>query len=673
MDRLSAFYKLDCGGLVAVLIGLFLSVTQSARAAEVIPGEVVLFLQKHCIRCHQGEQANGKIDLALLASAHDETARNFKTWKLAVQLVTAGEMPPADEPQPNDKEREHLRSWYRRQFETVAARPGRFTVRRLSVIEYRNTLESLFGFPLKVAGADSQQTKFETSLVIKLMPVDPKGPSGFTNDTSHNPLTAVTWERYAYLADAAISQLFSSAGQKELQAYTGPLDSTGLQQQQAAQLLKRFQYRAWRRLPDEESLASHRHSLAGKQGPHLIEAVQRELKTILMSPEFIYRGLLAARQPGEVAAVDSFELAERLSYFLWSDMPDEELFSAAQSGEILRPEKFRQQVARMLKSPQSRALAEVFAVEWLLLDEIDNATREVAYAAALKGQPVEFIHDLISRDRPLREIIQSRSEFVNLYLANFYAADAEQLSRNTQRSGVEQETLPLERIQLEQTPGRGGLLTMPGVLIMNKGAIQRGTWLLERILGDPLGEPPPDVPPVQPQKPGQKLSFRERFAVHRANQACAVCHDRIDPLGFVFESYNERGGFLLAVDAGQQMVGKYRPLKNLNKSKAATTDNVLDTSGILPTGERFQDVEELKGILTGSQWPKVVENLVRQTLSYALCRELTATDEPVVAELTTQLAQPGVTWGDLIQAVAGSMPFQQAYYEAPRADVAPAR
>jgi hypothetical protein len=339
-------------------------------------------------------------------------------------------------------------------------------------------------------------------------------------------------------------------------------------------------------------------------------------------------------------------------------MPDEELLAMAASGELADSETFSAQIDRLLASPRSRSLAEVFAVQWLLLDEIDNLTKEVPYAAALKGQPIEHIYDLIVRDRPLRELIDSRVEFVNLYLMGYYRPDGNQLTVRQRRAGVERETLPLERIELNGTIGRGGLLTMPGILMMNHGAIQRGTWMLQRILGEHLGEPPANVPPVKPAKPGQRLSFRERFAEHRANATCAACHDRIDPLGFAFEAYNEQGGFRLAPDAAQQR------LRNVGlRGKPEEIDlTEIDASGTLPSGERFNNFEELKGILTGSQWPRIVENLVRQMYAYAMCRALQPGDEPIVEELTAKLAQPDATWRDLVREIAGSTAFRMTAF-----------
>jgi cytochrome c553 len=638
-----------------------LAMAQPAHCAEPFPADVQAFLRSHCVRCHGDKKAQGKLNLESLMKREADLAAQFKTWKAVTERVAAREMPPAESDQPTETEREAFARWYKNRFMTGNGKPTAFRVRRLSTHEYRRTMESLFGFPLTVATTKSEQTKSESSLILKLMPPDPRGPSGYTNDTSGNPITANVWEKYAYIADAAIVRLFSDEERASLERMAGPIAAKGLSPDQAARLLDTFQTRAWRRPPGGEARARHVELTRGLAGDKLIAVLKTEMKLILMSPEFLYRGLLASTAPTGEDRMDGFELAERLSYLFWADMPDEELVEAAAAGKLSTPSGFEQQVHRLLASPKARSLAERFGTQWLELDTLDKVSNEPAYAAALKGQPVELLHDLIARNRPLLELLDTRTEFVNAYLINYYAEDLDRFPATRRRPGVELEVLPMERMELEKTTGRSGLLTLPGILTMNKDPIQRGRWVLERLLGEHIGEPPPNVPPVKPAKGGANLSFRERFAVHRANKACASCHDRIDPIGFAFDVFNESGGYRLAPNVGDQKVGK----AGAKKIQTPGTMPVVDTSGVLPSGERFKDFGEFKRLLNTKLWPRVVENLVRQTLSYALCRPLQATDEPVVAELTTRLAKPGATWGDLMLGVANSGPFREATYLAP--------
>jgi hypothetical protein len=366
----------------------------------------------------------------------------------------------------------------------------------------------------------------------------------------------------------------------------------------------------------------------------LVDATRFELKALLMSPGFLYRGLLMETQPGKTQAVDDFELAERLSYFLWADMPDRELFDLAASGQLKQSETLRQQTERMLNSPKAFNLAEDWAVQWLLLEDIVEVSTDVPFVVALKSQPIDFIHYLISEDRPILELVDSKVEFINVLTARYYDKDRKQLAPYARPKGIENEIVPNQKIQLIETAGRGGILTMPGLLAMNRGPIVRGTWILERILGEFLPDPPANVGQVRANKEGETLTFRQRFEQHRAQSTCAICHDKIDPLGFVLESYDPNGTLM----------------QNLGS---------IDTSGNLPSGEAFTNVDDLKRILVTSQCETVVRNVVVQLLSYALCRKLEFYDQPVVDEITQQMLKSKGTYRQLIHTIVNSLPFRE--------------
>jgi len=173
---------------------------------------------------------------------------------------------------------------------------------------------------------------------------------------------------------------------------------------------------------------------------------------------------------------------------------------------------------------------------------------------------------------------------------------------------------------------------------MNRGPIQRGTWLLRRILGVRLGEPPADIPPIKPSPRGQNLTFRERFERHRSDASCARCHEKIDPLGFSLDHYDVKGQFLQNKDA------------------------LPDASGKLPTGESFKNYAELKEILVTSQKEKIVRNSVERTLSYAMCRKLTRHDQPTIDLITKNIVKDNGTWKDLFVEIVNSLPFRETIF-----------
>ncbi|MGY8654324.1 MAG: DUF1592 domain-containing protein [Verrucomicrobiia bacterium] len=638
------------GALALAITCLF---SPSALSASSFETDVKPFLATYCLECHGGgKKVKGKVDFTKIKTQADLDA-HFETWETAIELMREGEMPPDAAKQPNADDLAKIYGWYQKRFvESVEAHPGTFKPRRLSAHEYRNTLRSVLGFDLEVAIIEAEQTVIEKSLVLKLLPTDPPGKSGFKNDTSGNPLTTVIWDQYSYLADSALEELFSTKRRKELAVLAGPISDDGFSPANAEKLIRSFVPRALRRTAPEEKFAGMLSKLS--PGKDLVAALKVELKTILMSPGFIYRGLLMNGAPGKIQPVDDFELAERLSYFLWADMPDAELFKLAAAKQLSQPAIFKGQVTRMLDSPRSRNLAEDFAVQWLSLTEIEQfRKRQFPFAEALKNQPIEFMDHLFREDRPLMELIDSKTTFINHHIAKFYPGDRRQMTAYKKPKGIEQQNVPVQRITLEQTEGRGGLLTMPGVVAMNKGPVLRGTWMLERILGEHLPDPPADVGQVPPNRRGEKLTFRQRFEQHRSNPTCAVCHDKIDPLGFALQAYDAEGTFIASAD--------YKPSKKLKKNAKADDPRSVDTSGKLPSGETFGNFEELKQILMTTAKERIIRNIVKQTMSYALCRKLEIHDQPTVEKIVKELHETDGTWRDLIQQVVNSLPFRQTH------------
>jgi len=375
----------------------------------------------------------------------------------------------------------------------------------------------------------------------------------------------------------------------------------------------------------------------------LVETVKFELKAVLMSPAFFTRGLLMEGEPGKQQPVDAFELAERLSYFLWESAPDSELMKAAADGSLRDPEALAAQVDRMLSEPGAGSLAESFGVQWLGLNTLDEMIKDPVGLHAFKTEPIEFLNYLFTEDRPVMELIDSKITFVNQGISGFYSKDRHKLTPFTSTRGIERQTTPHQRLELEHTEGRGGILTMPGILKMNAGAITRGTWMLRNILGVQLGDPPADVPPIQPVPRGENLSFREQFERHRADATCARCHEKIDPLGFALDGYDAKGQFTQASD-----------FKNPKKNAKP-----VDTSGKLPSGETFEDFAGLKAILLTSQREAIVRNIVSRTFAYALCRQLERGDQPAVDAITENLCKNDGTWKSLFIQVANSLPFRE--------------
>lgn len=629
---------------------------KSTGFAASSPEPIRPFLEQYCVKCHGGEKVKGKLDFVSLLESEETLEEHFELWSSVREVLEFEEMPPEDELQPGDSDRKHFLAWYQEHFvDSVEAKPALFEPRRLSVNEYRNTLRSLLGFDLELEIFEAEQTVTEKSLVRKLLPTDPPGESGFTNDTHGNPLTTVIWDQYAYLVDRGLDELFSPDRTAEREGLLGPRRDGEFTVEEAKHTLRTFASRAWRRQVTAKELEPFFRSVEGAGGDELMDSVKREMKTMLMSSRFFYRGLLAEGSAGEQTKVDAHELGERLSYFLWADMPDEELSRLAESGELAEPAVLKGQIERLLDDPASRNLAENFAVEWLALDGVKGVSNNPPVSDALVSQPLDFVDYLFREDRPLMELVDSEITFVNVHTAKFYPVDRKQMTGYQKQKGIEVESLPNQRIKIEHNAeSRGGILTMPGVLAMNRGPVIRGTWMLERILGDHLGEPPPNVGQVPVNQGGEKLSFRELFEKHRANVTCAVCHDKIDPIGFSLQAYSDQGVYLRSKEAIEANRKK--------KDSGAIKIPSLDTSGQLPTGETFTDFAGLKTILMTTQRRAVVRNLVERTLAYALCRKLKIYDQPTIDEITDRLIENDGTFRELVHEVVFSLPFQETIF-----------
>lgn len=614
-------------------------------------------LEKNCLDCHGGKKVKGKVDFSKILTEKDADA-NFELWETVVEVIEAGEMPPEDKTPLGEEDQKTIVDWYEERSQaSIEAKATIFKPRRLSGPEYRNTLRSLFGFDLEVAVVKAEQTVVsDSSLVLKLLPTDPPGASGFINDTHRARLSPNIWDQYLHLSNAALEKLFSKSGRTQLGEFLSASlpdewQPEDLSQKQAERLIRTFVPRALRRPAPENQLSRMLSVISGKGGAELLTATKFELRAVLMSPQFFYRGLLMKGEPGKQQAVDSFELAERLSYFLWEDRPDEELTRLALDGSLSDEKILNAQVSRMLVSPKARSLAESFGAQWLGIDSLDELVgKDPIRHHALKNQAIDFLNYLFTEQRPVMELIDSKVTFVNQGTSGFYGKDRQRMKRYTKSKGIERQRTPNQKLELVHAEGRGGLLTMPGILTMNQGPIQRGTWMLRRIMGVEVGEPPADTPPIKGSPRGKNLSFRERFEAHRSNPSCARCHVKIDPLGFALEAYDRNGQFL---DSSERLKGK---------------PSTIDSSGKLPSGETFKNFAELKSILSTSQQEVIVRNIVEQTLSYALCRKLTRSDQAVVDAISENLCENKGTWSSLFQQVANSVPFRETMIEATSKD-----
>ncbi len=394
--------------------------------------------------------------------------------------------------------------------------------------------------------------------------------------------------------------------------------------------LKEFATHAYRRPVEETEVERIMQVIRARRsaGRSSTQAYADGLKTVLCSPSFLY--LEESDQP----ELSSFALASRLSYFLWSSMPDHQLLELAAADELRQPEVLRQQVERMLNDPKSDSLVEGFLDSWLALRELgatppDRGEFQDFYHydldRAMRRETFLFTRHVIDESLALVNFLNSDFTFVNKPLARLYGLQPPSSSE-------------FELVRF-QDPRRGGLLGQASILTLTANGIDtspvvRGVWLLENILGTPPSPPPPDVEPLDPDIRGA-TTIREQLEKHRSNASCLDCHRKMDPLGFALENFDP--------------IGRWRESYGKNKK--------VDASGELPGGKKFQNVVGLKKILVQQQ-DQFARAVTEKLLAYAMGRHLAATDRPHVEVILSETQDAGYRLRDIIQRVVLSEPFR---------------
>jgi len=415
----------------------------------------------------------------------------------------------------------------------------------------------------------------------------------------------------------------------------------------AARVIERFATRAFRRqvAGGEVARLAKFVTLAMENGDSFETGIQLAVEAVLVSPHFLYRVEIDRRprdnkkdkaKLGEPFAINDEELASRLSYFLWSSMPDDELLGLALAKKLRQPEVLDAQARRMLKDPKAQALVENFGDQWLQIRNLKTASPD-------RGQFPGFNDTL--RDSMLREtelflaaVIREDRSVLDLIDADFTYLD-EPLARHYGISGV---TGPgFRRVSLAGTDGmRGGVLTQASVLTVTSNAtrtspVKRGKWILEQILGTPPPAAPPDVPELADNKEGAILvgTLRQRMEQHRADPGCASCHNRMDPLGFGFENYD-------AVGASRRLDG----------------GSPIDPSGVLPGGATFQGPKELKAILK-ARGKEFAHCLAEKMTTFALGRGVDYYDACAIDKIVEAMSQRDYRFSELVVEIVKSEPF----------------
>jgi hypothetical protein len=367
--------------------------------------------------------------------------------------------------------------------------------------------------------------------------------------------------------------------------------------------------------------------------------IRLALQKILVSPEFLFRVELdPVNAPvGSVHRVSDIELASRLSFFLWSSIPDEELLQVAERGGLSDPVMLERQVKRMMADPRSRSLVQNFVGQWLFLRNIPGIQPDVTaftyfddnLRQAMAKETELVVESSMHEDRPVIDLLKTDYTFVNQRLAEHYGI--------TGIYGNEFRRIPVTDTKRQGLLGHASLMAVTSYPNRTAPTI-RGKWVLEQLLGTPPPPPPPNVPALKEEASGKVLTMRQRMEEHRVSPQCAVCHRIMDPIGFALENFDG--------------LGKWR------ESYAEAADGSIDPSGVLPDGTGFDGPVGLRDILVSKKREVFVENFTERLLTYALGRGVEEYDRPVVRRIVREAAPDDQRWSSIILGIVKSKPFQ---------------
>jgi hypothetical protein len=577
--------------------------------------DIAPLVGRYCIRCHSGEKPKGGVSLD---RDKDDAAvrKNRLLWEKVAENLRSGEMPPANAKRPSAAEMERWNRWLATVLETDCngpKDPGRVTIRRLNRAEYNNTIRDLIGVKFQPAND---------------FPADDVG-YGFDNIGDVLSLPPLLMEKYLAAAEKIIDEAMKTPDLRKRLLPRHPRERGAMRYN-----LEQFATRAYRRLATEQEVKRLQRfiQLAREQGDNPEVGVKMALQAVLVSPHFLFRVELD-RADKEAGPIGPWQLASRLSYFLWSSMPDEELFRLARQGKLREPEVLEAQVRRMLKDPKARALSDNFAAQWLNIRGLagfsPDPKRFPGFNAGLRQAMLRetemfFLH-VVREDRSILDFLDADYTFVNERLARHYGL-----------KDIRGESF--RKVSLAGTP-RGGIFTHGSVLAITSNPtrtspVKRGKWILENILGTP---PPPPPPDVEELKEGNELkgTLRQQMEQHRKNPTCASCHQRMDPLGFGFENFDAIGAW---------------------RSKEGRHD--IDASGVLPDGSAFKGPAELRKVLLGKK-DLFAKCLTEKLLTYSLGRGTERTDRCFIEEIAKKAAKDDYRFNKLILRIVKSDPFQK--------------
>ena len=638
------FYTL----FMCALIWVFASHVAIASTPEdrAFNRSVRTLLRKHCTSCHNEADKKAGINLDRFDFVV-HVIRSGELFQKVIESVEDRQMPPPSKSHMTNAERDTMIAGIRRVLDKALLDPdpGPTVMRRLSHREYGYTIQDLIGVPFDAKA---------------YFPTEASGGEGFDNQSRVLYLTPLLMERYYAAADSILRDAKKEASiwdalmpknyrpsvlRRLINWWKTSVQDSNIYwtkpAHHARKVILPFATKAYRKIlsaAEEDELISFFEKIYFKEWKNkngFENAIETTFKKILVSPNFLFR--MEANQPIQKPyAVNNFELATRLSYFLWSSMPDDTLFRVAYQENLHNKSVLTREAKRMMASPKFKRFSETFAPQWLGIEDIllpakVDLDKYPSFTTSLKeamyDEVVEYFA-YVFEEGNLMQLIASDFSFVNQELSQHYGMDA------VEGDDIRKVSLPDAK--------RGGILGMGAVLTATSlpgrtSPVLRGHWVLSEVLGTRVPPPPPDVPELEAAKNGvhNELDLRALLERHRFPSTCQGCHKKMDPIGFGLENYDA--------------IGRWRDYYDAEVK--------IDAKGTLEDGSSFEGPGQLKQILMSEQ-DKFAATFSRKLLSYALGRGVGFIDTPSIENLTNRLIESNFNGEDAIISLITSYPFR---------------
>lgn len=664
---------------------LFIITSLSSSLLGKDQDSILPVFHEHCVRCHgENGKVKGKLNLLEIDSA-SALKRDPERLQKIIESIDFQEMPPQDEPQLRaDVRTQLLADLEALRHQSVAGKKAYAPtpIRRMNRFQYNNAVTDLFDLNCVVftlpermlrehKGYFQPETGKMADVVsvgsrplgksqlierrldgVAAFPQDLRAEHGFDNQADHLSLSPLLMEAFLTLGQSITqSPDFTEKAVGIWKTFFAAPDDEADLENELRQQLAPFLRKAFRRPADEETVKRYTHFVRRQldSGAAFEDAMKAVAAAVIASPKFLYL-YEKSGSSGMAEVLDNFELASRLSFFLWGSLPDETLLDLAEKGDLQKPEVLEAQFGRMMRDRKLKRFCDSFPSQWLQLERIISSIPNKdhfpdfyfsKYRASMHMmlEPLLLFETILIENRPVTQLIDTDFTYRSALLDKTYR-DLSIEARDDGKKGDTVTVLNFKRLPVTDRRS-GGVITNAAVMTMTSGPdrtqpITRGEWIASVIFNNPPEPPPADVPPLgeKPAEGEEHLTLRERLSLHRERADCAGCHEKIDPLGFALENYDP--------------VGRWR-MKYEN-------DRDVDMHGTLFWKHAFNDVIEFKDAILAEK-DRFTRALAGHLLSFALARALGPADQIALDRIAQTTAEDGYKMQTLIKQVILSEPF----------------